>query len=297
MEGGGGQAQNCLASPARISMMGATAANHVDPMRFLPTVLLAHLALVGPGLAAPGDASRPSETEPSPNTLTRQEKQLGWRLLWDGKSAAGWRSPKSDEFPEKSWVIKNGELTVAASGNAEAAAGGDIITRERFSNFELKVDFKLSPGCNSGIKYFVHPNLDPVTGTGTKAAVGSAIGYEYQLLDDARHPDAKLGRNGNRTLGSLYDLLPATSAKKPNPVGEWNTALIVVQGDHLEHWLNGEKILVCDRNSPEFRDAFAHSKFQNIAEFPQWRDGHILLQEHGSQVSFRNIKFRTLPAD
>ena len=265
---------------------------HGNAIQHLQLLLLAPLALATPALAAPIGASLPSGAEPSQNTLTQQEKSEGWRLLWDGHSNTGWRSPKSDEFPQKSWLIKDGELTVAASGNAEAQAGGDIITRDRFSNFELKVDFKMTPGCNSGIKYFVHPNLDPITGTGAKASVGSAIGYEYQILDDARHPDAKLGRNGNRTLGSLYDLLPAASTKKPNPMGEWNTARILVKGDHLEHWLNGERILECDRNSPEFRDAFAHSKFKNIAEFPKWTQGHILLQEHGSQVSFRNIKIR-----
>jgi hypothetical protein len=266
-------------------------------MRHLHLFLFAQLALAGPGFMIRAGTSMPSEGEPFPNTLTRQEKQQGWRLLWDGRTTAGWRSPKADEFPQKSWVIKDGELTVAAGGNAESAAGGDIITREQFSNFELKVDFKMSPGCNSGIKYFAHPNLDPVTGTGAKTTVGSAIGYEYQILDDARHPDATLGRNGNRTLGSLYDLLPAAPTKKPSPMGEWNTDLIIVRGNRIEHWLNGEKILACDRKSPEFQEAFAQSKFKNIVEFPRWTEGHILLQEHGSQVSFRNIKLRVLSSN
>jgi len=140
----------------------------------------------------------------------------------------------------------------------------------------------------------VHPNLDPITGTGAKASVGSAIGYEYQVLDDLLHPDAKLGRNGNRTLGSLYDLLPAAASKQPNPVGEWNTAQIIVRGNHVEHWLNGEKILQYDRTSPEFLDAFAHSKFKGIAEFPRWPDGYLLLQEHGNEVSYRNVKIHVL---
>jgi hypothetical protein len=276
-------------------MMAATAPNNVDQMRNLHFILLAHIALAAPGLRAEeGVTPRPAQPGSPANALTEQEKKDGWRLLWDGKTTEGWRSPKSQDFPKKSWTIKNGELTVIASGNGEAQAGGDIITGDRFSSFELLVDFKTTPGCNSGIKYFVQPNLDPVTGTGAKASVGSAIGYEYQILDDERHPDAKLGRNGNRTLGSLYDLLPAASTKKPSPIGGWNTARIVVRGNRVEHWLNGRKILDYDRNSPEFRDAFEHSKFRNISGFPKWTEGHILLQEHGSEVSFRNIRIHML---
>jgi Domain of Unknown Function (DUF1080) len=235
-----------------------------------------------------------ASAEPAPNTLTGQEIQDGWRLLWDGKTTEGWRSAKAKTFPAQGWAIHDGVLTVHENKGEESAAGGDIITREKYSNFELKVDFKITPGANSGIKYFVHPNLDPITGNGAKASVGSAIGYEYQVLDDLLHPDAQLGRNGNRTLGSLYDLLPAAVTKKPNPVGEWNTALIIVRGNHVEHWLNGEKVLQYDRTSPEFRDAFEHSKFKNITEFPHWTDGGILLQEHGNEVSYRNVKIRVL---
>ncbi len=228
------------------------------------------------------------------NTLTEREKAEGWRLLWDGKTTRGWRSPRTDAFPERGWQIKDGELQVVATGSSESQAGGDIITHERFSDFELVVEFKLTPGCNSGIKYFVQPNLDPITGTGAKAATGSAIGLEFQILDDALHPDAKLGRNGNRTLGALYDLLPPDSAKEVKPPGEWNTARIVSRGKRVEHWLNGRKILEYDRGSPEFKKAVAQSKFRNIPGFGEWPDGHILLQEHGSQVSFRNIKIRLL---
>ncbi|MDH7598278.1 MAG: DUF1080 domain-containing protein [Sedimentisphaerales bacterium] len=235
-------------------------------------------------------------TEPGqvPNSLTLGEIQAGWRLLWDGVSTKGWRSARAEGFPEKGWQIEDGVLKVLGSGGAEAAAGGDIITVDRYSNFELLVDFRLTPGANSGIKYMVQPNLDPVTGTGVKAATGSAIGLEFQLLDDQLHPDAKLGRDGNRTLGSLYDLLPASSSKKPNPIGQWNTARILVKGDHVEHWLNGQKILEYDRASGQFAQAVAQSKFRNIPGFGRWQDGHILLQEHGDEVWFRNIKIRIL---
>jgi hypothetical protein len=257
----------------------------------LVLILAAIFALVGlPGCTT--DRSCCALEEPAANTLTAPEKSDGWRLLWDGKTTKGWRGARSEDFPQKSWLIKDGELIVRSSGNGESQAGGDIITREKFSSFELKVDFKTTTNCNSGIKYFVHPDIGAITTNGVKTATGSAIGYEFQILDDERHPDAKLGRNGDRKLGSLYDLLPASENKKVNPIGEWNTARIVVNGNHIEHWLNGEKILEYDRASPEFREAFAQSKFKNLPDFPTWTDGHILLQEHGSQVFFRNLKIR-----
>lgn len=229
------------------------------------------------------------------NTLSDQEKADGWRLLWDGQTTTGWRSPKSDSFPTKSWQITNGEFCVVSSGNAEAQAGGDIITTERYANFDLQADFKTTYGCNSGIKIFVQPNISPVNPkTGEKTAVGSAIGMEYQILDDEHHPDAKLGHDGDRRLGALYDLIPVKYTKHVNPMGEWNHAFIRSQGQHVEFWLNGFKMLEFERGSPEFRAAVAASKFKNIPDFGEWADGHILLQEHGSAVAFRNIKLREL---
>jgi hypothetical protein len=257
--------------------------------------------------------------EIAPNTLTDQEKADAWKLLWDGQTTAGWRSPKSvknptrreimkgaellilraaraEDFPQKSWRIQAGELSVASSGNAESQAGGDIITRRRYANFELVADFKTTPGCNSGIKIFVQPDISPVDKvTGKPAAVGSAIGMEFQILDDERHPDAKLGRDGDRTLASLYDLIPAPKDKKVMPVGEWSHARILSRGKHVEFWLNGARTVEFERGSPEFRAAVAQSKFKNIPDFGEWPDGHILLQEHGSEVSFRNVKIRELP--
>jgi hypothetical protein len=236
-----------------------------------------------------------SADEASLNTLTAEEKAAGWRLLWDGKSTDGWRGAKSDGFPTNLWRIRDGEFTVLSSGNAEKPAGGDIITRERFSNFELTADFKTTPGCNSGIKIFVQPNLDQTTGQPATGTNGATLGLEYQILDDELHPDAKLGRDGDRKLGALYDLIPAGPNKHANPVGEWNHARIISRGRQVEHWLNGEKILEYERGSPAFRDAVALSKFAKIPGFGEWPDGQILLQEHGSEVSFRNIKLRVLP--
>ncbi len=241
---------------------------------------------------------RLTDLAPAANTLSAAEKAEGWKLLWDGKTTAGWRSAKADTFPKSGWEIRDGELRVLASGGGESTAGGDIITVDRYSQFELKVDFKITPGANSGIKYFCQPNLDPITGAGAKSASGkgSAIGLEFQILDDERHPDAKLGRDGNRTIASLYDLLTASRDKQPSPIGEWNTAHVIVRGAHVEHWLNGLKVLEYERGSAEFRDLVARSKYKKIPGFGEWTDGHILLQDHGNEVHFRNIKIR-VPAN
>jgi hypothetical protein len=219
--------------------------------------------------------------------------QDGWVNLFNGTNLDGWHSPKSEKIPVKSWQIKNGELWVVSSGNAESQSGGDIITTKRYANFELTAEFKTTEGCNSGIKIFVQPNISPINkGTGRPTGTGSAIGMEFQILDDVRHPDAKLGRNGDRRLGSLYDLIPAPTNKIVKPMGEWNQARIVSQGKHVEFWLNGQLTVQFDRGSDAFRQAVAQSKFKNIPDFGEWADGHILLQEHGSTVGYRNIKLR-----
>jgi hypothetical protein len=222
---------------------------------------------------------------PAPNTLTRKEKKEGWNLLFDGTTMNGWRGAYLDSLPTKGWEVKDGILMVQASGGAEAAFGGDIVTVEQYGSFELVVDFRLTEGANSGIKYFV-TEQQPKT-------PGSAKGLEYQLLDDARHPDAKLGINGNRTLASLYDLLPPTN-KSVHPIGEWNHARIVVRGRHVEHWLNGIKVLAYERGGKEFLAHKAESKFKDLDGFGEAPKGHILLQDHGDQVFFRNIKIRIL---
>ena len=253
------------------------------------------------GLVASLTGICPTVGAAEPNTLSETETAAGWKLLWDGKTTAGWRSPKSDAFPEKSWRMADGVLTVDpgwTNGEAEAQSGGDIITRQRYANFELTADFKTTPGCNSGIKIFVQPDISPIDKmTGQPTGKGSAIGMEFQILDDLRHPDAKLGRDGDRTIGSLYDLIPASKDKKVMPLGEWNHARIVSQGKHVEFWLNGEKTVAFERGSPAFRATVALSKFKNIPDFGEWLDGHILLQEHGSEVSFRNVKLRELPTN
>lgn len=230
------------------------------------------------------------------NSLSAEEIAQGWTLLWDGKTTDGWRGAKIDTFPKTGWKIDDGVLTVLESGGGESVSGGDIVTRQRYARFDLKLDFKITPGANSGVKYFCQPNLDPVTGGGAKAKSGSAIGLESQILDDAKHPDAKKGRDGNRTIASLYDLITADASKKASPVGEWNSMRVVTDGTHVEHWLNGKKVVEYDRSTPEFRAIVAQSKYRKIPGFGEWDDGHILLQDHGNTVHFRNVKMNVPPA-
>jgi hypothetical protein len=223
------------------------------------------------------------------NTLTAKEKQEGWRLLWDGKTTAGWVGAYKDHFPDNGWKIHDGILTVLGSQGKEGGVGGDIVTTDEYSAFDLRFDFKLTPGANSGVKYFVTLATD-------EKNRGSAIGLEYQLLDDSLHPDAKLGRNGDRTMASLYDLIPSNKPKGVvRPIGEWNSGRIVVYpNNHVEHWLNGVKLLEYQRGSAAFRDLVAISKYKVWKNFGEAPSGHILLQDHGNEVSFRNIKIKVL---
>lgn len=221
------------------------------------------------------------------NKLTIDETKNGWKLLWDGETTTGWRGAKLDVFPEKGWVIENGDLIVLSSGGKESAAGGDIVTTEEYGDFELTVDFKITEGANSGIKYYVNTDLNK--------GPGSSIGLEYQILDDERHPDAKLGNHeGSRTLASLYDLIKAPTDKPVHPVGEWNTAYIISKNNHVEHWLNGSKVLEYERKSPEYKKLVAESKYVDWPNFGESDKGLILLQDHGDNVAFKNIKIRPL---
>ncbi len=228
----------------------------------------------------------PAKTGLTPNTLTDAERADGWQLLWDGHTTWGWRSAKGNKFPNEGWEIQDGVLSVVETGGAESRAGGDIVTEDTFAAFDLKAEFRLTPGANSGIKYYVDTELNK--------GEGSAIGLEYQLLDDARHPDAKDGRDGNRTIASLYDLIPAAAGKKAKPIGEWEEARIVSNGRHVEHWLNGAKVLEYERGSEEFRRLVALSKYKVWPAFGERPSGPILLQDHGNRVSFRNVKIRAL---
>ncbi|MGE4586401.1 MAG: DUF1080 domain-containing protein, partial [Mangrovibacterium sp.] len=239
-----------------------------------------------------------------PNYLAPQERARGWKLLFDGKTTSGWRGAGKDKFPSRGWKVQNGELIVEAADGAEAGNGGDIVTLDEYSTFELKLDFMITEGANSGIKYFITEQY------GTDQ---SAIGLEFQILDDERHPDARLGTAGNRTLGSLYDLIPAHKNKIVHKPGEWNQARIVVYGTRheawlkgnklefsdfagarVEHWLNNRKVLEYERGTQAFYALVARSKYAKWEGFGSWQSGHILLQDHGNEVHFRSIKIREI---
>lgn len=217
-----------------------------------------------------------------PNTISEREASEGWALLWDGRTTEGWRGARLDGFPEKGWRIADGVLEVEKADGAESGNGGDIVTVDTYGDFVLKVDFRITEGANSGIKYFVKPDMN--------RGEGSAIGCEFQILDDLRHPDAKLGVKGNRTLGSLYDLIPAEKNGAYFRPGDFNTAMVVVRGNHVEHWLNGVKIVEYERCNQMWNALVAYSKYRDWPDFGNHDEGHILLQDHGDRVSFRNVK-------
>lgn len=233
-------------------------------------------------------ATQPTSAPTPPNTLTAEEKRDGWKLLFDGRTTTGWRGAYKDAFPQQGWLVEDGTLTVQQSDGSESQSFGDIVTNDEYANFDLRFDFKLSEGANSGVKYYVVEEQPKPK--------GSAFGLEYQVLDDERHPDAKLGRDGNRTVGSLYDLMPAQS-KRVNPIGEWNSGRVLARNNHVEHWLNGQKVLQYERGSDAFRALVAQSKYKAPeynahGRFGEAPKGHVLLQDHGNRVSYRNIKIK-----
>ena len=212
----------------------------------------------------------------SSNKLSRSERKKGWVLLFDGLSTEGWSSPGGKPVSE-GWEIIDGNLTAVAEGK-----GGDIITQQEYADFELKLDYRIATGANSGIKYFF-----------TKYENGGDLGLEYQILDDKLAEDNK---EADHLTGSLYDVLPPIKInKKVNPPGQWNTVRIVSKGNNIQHWLNDFKILEFDRDGEKFINGVLQSKFKAVTpKFGSVKQGHILLQEHGGEISFRNIKIRLL---
>ena len=225
-----------------------------------------------------------------PNTLSSYETNQGWMLLFDGKNSNGWRGAHKEAFPNRGWKVGNGEIAVLPSGGGEATNGGDIVTMDTFSSFELSLEFKITDGANSGVKYFV---------TEGEKQSGSAFGLEYQILDDAGHPDARLATKfeGSRRCAGLYDLIKPQNIRF-NGVGQWNLAVIkVFPNNHVEHWLNGFKTLEYERGSDAFRELVKGSKYgakeyNTNGRFGEAKEGRILLQDHGDAVSFRSIKIR-----
>jgi len=207
-----------------------------------------------------------------PNTLTPEEQAAGWRLLFDGSTTAGWRAYLKPEFPEKGWMVEDGILK-----KPRRSGGGDIITTETFDDFELAWEWRIPPGANNGVKYFI---LEERRAT---------IGHEYQMIDDRRVGDPK-GRTA-----SFYDVLPPWPDKAEVKIEAWNQSRIVVAGQRVEHWLNGQKVLEYVLGSPEVMAAVARSKFKDVPKFGTKVWGYILSTDHGDEVWYRNIKIRVPP--
>jgi hypothetical protein len=230
---------------------------------------LAPLAAQGPS----PDAKKKSDNGKSAAAGT-------WTPLFDGKSLAGWRGYKKADASETRWKVDNGTLTLPPNDGKDTRGARDIITAETYDNFDLRWEWKAAPGANSGVKYFVLEDQN------------SAIGHEYQIIDDSKHPDAQIG--AHRQTAAFYDVLPA--ADRPiKPAGEWNVSEVRAHGNHIEHWLNGKKVLQYELDSPDLRAAIAKSKFKDIARFGKPQKGHILIQDHGDQVWYRKVEIRKTP--
>lgn len=220
------------------------------------------------------------------NTLSKKEKKEGWILLFDGKTSDGWRGYKKSNFP-KAWKITDGTIMCQGSGRGEAGAqdGGDVIFDRKFSNFHLKLDWKISEAGNSGIFYLGQEKLDYIWKTAP----------EMQVLDNDKHPDAKKGKNGNRQAGSLYDLIPA-NPQNAKPVGEWNTAEVICNNGKIVHKQNGKTVVEYQLWTPEWEKLVAGSKFPGLNA--DWanvaKEGFIGIQDHGDDVWFKNIKVKEL---
>jgi 3-keto-disaccharide hydrolase len=210
-----------------------------------------------------------------PNTLTAAEKAAGWKLLFDGKTSDGWVAIGQTTFPTKGWKAEDGALHHTPGGG-----GGDIVTQDAYENYELSWEWKIAKGGNGGIKY----NLpDPKKG----------LGFEYQLIDDDGHADAKKG-GGKHQTASLYDLFAPAADRKLNPAGEWNQSRIIVKGNHVEHWLNGTKTVEFELGSETLKTAIAKSKYKDIPKFGEKTKSPILIQDHGDEIWLWSIKLRAL---
>ncbi len=259
----------------------------------LMTFLLSFLLLTACGSGEQQDQQTEMKAETAstkqmesaePNTLTKAEKEDGWKLLFDGESTEHWRGYNDEKFPEEGWEVKDGILTVLSSDGSVEGRGGDIVTKKKYEDFILKLEWRVSEGGNSGIFYAgIEQDGIPIYWSAP----------EMQVLDNANHPDANKGKNGNRQAGSLYDLIPAQPQNFTGH-GKWQQVKIVVDGNHVEHWQNGEKVLEYDRWTPEWYEKIRNSKFADHPEFGDAKKGYIGLQDHGNKVDFRNIKLKEL---
>ncbi len=236
----------------------------------------------------PPAAAQSSPTMP-PNRLSAAERAEGWKLLFDGRSLEGWRGLGYDSVPTAHWKVVDGAIMKVASGNVakmpdgQPASGGDLMTNDTFADFELRFDWKVTPGANSGVKYNVSEAMS------RKSANHAALGFEYQVLDDSLHEDNKIPSHRS---ASLYDMIPSGADRLMRPVGIWNSARIVFRGRRGEHWVNDVRVVSFELGTPRMDSLLAASKYRAIAGFADRRTGHIVLQDHGDATFFRNLKIR-----
>ena len=225
-----------------------------------------------------------SRTYGQTNTLTPKKVKEGWTLLFDGKQMDQWRGAYATTFPARGWIVQNSELRGEFSNGMEAGDGGDIVTKKIYQNFEMVFDWKLGSGGNSGVKYFVEERQPK--------PVGSQPGYEYQIIDDANYIYEGKHLDPEKKTAAIYDVIPAN--KPDTAMNIWHTSRIRVRGNHIEHWLDGKQVLDVERTSSAFKEGVEKSKFHSYPNFASLTSGHILLQDHGHNVAFRNIKVKEL---
>ena len=230
--------------------------------------------------------------QPGPNGLSVRERAAGWRLLFDGATLAGWRGLGYDSVPSAHWNVVQGTIHKIPSGkvptmpDGQPAAGGDLMTTSSFRDFEMEFDWKVAPGANSGVKYNVSEEMSL-----KNSKNHAALGFEYQVLDDDLNDDNKVP---SHRAGALYDLIPPNETKRLMPVGQWNHSVILMKGNHGEHWLNGAIVVRFDLKTPAMDSAVARSKYHVIPGFADRREGHIILQDHNDEAWFRSIKLREI---
>ncbi len=274
---------------SRLPLAAALAAAAAAPAAARAQVRPVAGPVSGAAAAAPSAA-----LSAAPNTLTAAERAAGWRLLFDGRSLAGWRGLGRDTVPTAHWTVEGGAIKKIASGQVPVQAdgqpvgGGDLMTEATYGDFELTWEWRVSPGGNSGVKY----NVSEERSTSVQPR-HAAKGFEYQMIDDDRHPDGKLVKH---KTGDLYDLIASNERKRVRPAGEWNRSRLVFRGTHGEHWLNGEKVVEYDLGTPRMAAALAASKYKDWAWFGERRRGHLVLQDHNDAVWFRSLKLRELGA-
>jgi hypothetical protein len=263
----------------------------VDPESGADMTRAQTAALLVACLATGASAQPTRRGAAGPNELTPRQRTAGWQLLFDGTTLTGWRGVGSDSVPAAHWQVVDGTIhkvptrAVRRMPDGQPAAGGDLMTTKTWRDFELTFQWRVAPGANSGVKYNVSEEMS--RGTANHAA----LGFEYQVLDDSLNDDNKVATH---RAGSLYDLVEPNEYKRLAPVGQWNRSVIILRGNHGEHWLNGARVVTYDLGTPRFDSLLAASKYRATAGFAERRAGHIVLQDHGDEVWYRTLRIREI---